>query len=115
MSDDNKPENGKIRLVVENDPSQIALNVAQDEAARALAKMVTNLLRVIAGGGNQSHVMPDMHKALMTWQEFTEQTGRHYLAPGLDDLGFRLIKSTIPVRLRGRQRQDSFARACRIG
>ena len=85
MSDDNsddKLSKAGLRLVADNDPSQIAKNAAEVaanaaklEATQALAQLVSNLLRVIAGAGQPDRMIPDLQKALLTWQEWTNQLG----------------------------------------
>jgi hypothetical protein len=87
MTDDtNKPENSKIRLVVENNPSQIAVGRARtndehqrDVAARELRKLAANLLRVIAGAGDAGRLPHDLRDAFAAWTEFAK-VGHNQLA-----------------------------------
>jgi hypothetical protein len=83
----------KIRLVVENDPTELAVNHAQaeddrrrDHAARALRTLAANLLRVIAGAGEPDRMPRDLRDAFAAWAEFANAHQYPEETPGADEL-----------------------------
>lgn len=95
MSDDEKTESEKnrIRLVVENEVAQIAANHArmndqrrQEQASRALHKLAGNLLRVIAGAGEDNRIPFDLHDAFTAWRDYAGAHQDSGPPPGIDEL-----------------------------
>ncbi|MEW6454907.1 MAG: hypothetical protein AB1490_29995 [Pseudomonadota bacterium] len=92
MSNDEPPKNDKLRLVADNDPAgiaerqkQIAASDTRDKAAASLAKLITNLLRVLAGGGEPYALSVDLLKAAGHYRD-AYNAGNRGDMPGLEDL-----------------------------
>ncbi len=92
MTNDEPPKNDKLRLVTDNDPAQIAerqkqvaANYARDQAAASLATLVANLLRVLAGAGEQYALPGHLLKASEHYSDACNAGNRGQM-PGLEEL-----------------------------
>jgi hypothetical protein len=104
VSNDEPPEKDKLRLVAENDPARIAerqrqaaATVAQDSTAASLAKLIANLLRVLAGGGESYSVPGDLLKTAECLDD-AYKAGHRGFMPGLDELTLYKLFEEEPAR-----------------
>jgi hypothetical protein len=99
VTNDEPPKIDKLRLVADNDPAriterqkQVAADDARDQAAASLARLVANLLRVLAGAGEPDAVPDNLLKASGNYRDAFNAGNRGGM-PGLEDLNlYRLFR-----------------------